>query len=144
MITSFSIKWLLLFRNSVVSSSLQPHGLHHDRLPCPSPSPEALSNSYPLSQWCHPSCPLSSPSPLAFSLSKHQGLFQWIDSPSGDQSIGASASALKSPSTPQFKSINYLAFSFLYSPTLISIHDYWKNNSLDKIDLCWQSNVSAF
>ena len=33
---------------------------------------------------------------------------------------------------------------FLYSPTLISIHDYWKNHSLDYTDLCWKSNVSAF
>ena len=32
----------------------------------------------------------------------------------------------------------------VYSPTLTSIHDYWKNHSLDKTDLCWQSNVSAF
>ena len=39
---------------SVVSDSLRPHGLHHSRLPCPSPSPEACSNSCPLSQWCHP------------------------------------------------------------------------------------------
>ena len=45
---------------------------------------------------------------------------------------------------PQFKSINSLALSFLYSPTLTSIHDYWKNHSLDYMDLCWQSNVSAF
>ena len=37
-----------------------------------------------------------------------------------------------------------LALSFLYRPTLTSIHDYWKNHSLDKTDLCWQSNVSAF
>ena len=35
---------------------------------------------------------------------------------------------LKSSPTPQFKSINYLVLSFLYSPTLTSIHDYWKNN----------------
>ena len=34
--------------------------------------------------------------------------------------------------------------SFLYSPTLTSIHDYWKNHSLDSTDLCWPSNVSAF
>ena len=34
-------------------------------------------------------------------------------------------------STPQFKSINSLAFSLLYGPTLTSIHDYWKNHSLD-------------
>ena len=33
--------------------------------------------------------------------------------------------------TPQFKSINSLAFSFLYSPTLTPIHDYWKNHSFD-------------
>ena len=51
---------------------------------------------------------------------------------------------LKSSPTPQFKSINSLALSFLYSPTLTSIHDYWKNHSLDKMDLCWQSNASAF
>ena len=34
--------------------------------------------------------------------------------------------------------------SFLYSPTVTSIHDYWKNYSFDYTDLCWQSNVSAF
>ena len=43
----------------------------------------------------------------------------------------------------RFKSINSLAFSFLYSPPLTSIHDYWKNHSLDYMDLCWQSNISA-
>ena len=49
-----------------------------------------------------------------------------------------------SSSTPQFKSITSLALSFLYSPTLTSIYDHWKNHSLDQTDLCWQSNVSAF
>ena len=39
-------------------------------------------------------------------------------------------------SNTQFKSINSLALSFLYSPTLTSIHDYWKNQSFDYIDLC--------
>ena len=39
---------------SVMYNSLQPHGLQHARLPCPSPSPGACSNSCPLSQWCHP------------------------------------------------------------------------------------------
>ena len=38
---------------------------------------------------------------------------------------------LKSSPTPQFKSINSSALSFLHSPTLTSIHDYWKNHSLD-------------
>ena len=46
--------------------------------------------------------------------------------------------------TPQFKSINFSALNLLYSPTLTSIHDYWKNHSFDQMDLCWQSNVSAF
>ena len=62
---------LLLFSCSVRSDSLWPHGLQHSRLPCPSPSPRACSNSCPLSQWCHPtisssvvpfSCPHSFPS----------------------------------------------------------------------------------
>ena len=39
---------------SVVSNSLQSHRLQHARLPCPSPTPGACSDSYPLSQWCHP------------------------------------------------------------------------------------------
>ena len=51
---------------------------------------------------------------------------------------------LKPSPTLQFKSINSSALSFLYSPTLTSIHDYWKNHSFDEMDLCWQSNVSAF
>ena len=34
--------------------------------------------------------------------------------------------------------------AFFISPTLTSIHDHWKNHSLDQTDLCWQSNVSAF
>ena len=50
----------------------------------------------------------------------------------------------ESSPTPKFKGINSLAFSFLYSPALTSIHDYWKNHSFDSMDLCWQRNVSAF
>ena len=50
----------------------------------------------------------------------------------------------ESSPTPQFKSINSSVFSFLYSLTLTSIHDYRKNHSFDQTDLCWQSNVSAF
>ena len=44
---------LLLFSRSVMSSSLQPHGLQHARLPCPSLSPRVCSNSCPLNWWCH-------------------------------------------------------------------------------------------
>ena len=45
---------LLLFNRSVVSDSLRPHGLQHDRLPCPSPTPGACSNLCLLGRWCHP------------------------------------------------------------------------------------------
>ena len=63
------------FSRSVVSN-LWPHGLQHARFPCPSPTPEAYSNSCPWSQWCHPT--ISSfvvPSPPNFNFSQHQGLF---------------------------------------------------------------------
>ena len=50
----------------------------------------------------------------------------------------------ESSPTPQFKSINSSALGFLYSPTLTSVHDYWRNHSLDKVDFCQQSNISAF
>ena len=46
--------YLLLFNCSVMPNSLQHHGMQHARLPCPSPSPGACSNSCLLSQWCHP------------------------------------------------------------------------------------------
>ena len=49
----------------------------------------------------------------------------------------------ESSPTSQFKSINTLAPSLLYGPTLTCIHDYWKSHSFDYMDLCWQSNVSA-
>ena len=53
-----------------------PHGLQHTRLPCPSPSPRAGLNSCPLSRWWYPAISSSPPSsPLALSLSQHQGLF---------------------------------------------------------------------
>ena len=55
------MRWYLIvvlisvqFSCSVMSDSLWPHGLQHARLPCPSPTPRAYSNSCPLSQWCHP------------------------------------------------------------------------------------------
>ena len=50
----------------------------------------------------------------------------------------------ESSPTPQFKCIHSLAFGLLYGPILTSIHDYWKNHSLDYTDLCWRSDVSAF
>ena len=71
--------FLLLFNCQVVSDYLQPHGLQHARLPCPSLSPRDCSNSCPLSQWCHStiSSSIHPPSPPAINLSQLQGLFQW-------------------------------------------------------------------
>ena len=71
----------LFFSHTVLSESLQPHELQHARLPSPSPSPRACSNSCPLSQWCHPTI-LSSvaPSIPVLNLSQHQDLFQCLSS----------------------------------------------------------------
>ena len=154
--------------------SLQPwpHGLQHAGPPCPSPTPGVYPNSCPLSRWCHSTIsssviPFSSllqsfPASEFFQMSQ---LFA-----SCGQSIGVSVStsvlpmniqdwflyhglvgspcslrdSQESSPTLQFKSINSLACSFLYSSTLTAIHDYWKTHSLEETDLCWQSNVSAF
>ena len=86
---------LLLFSHSVMSNSLWPHGLQYRRLPCPSLSPGICSNSYPLSQWCHPTIS-SSVTPFSSCLQSfpESGSFpmRWLF-PLGDQSIGASTSA---------------------------------------------------
>ena len=69
------------FSRSVMSDFLQPHGLQHPRPPCPSPAPRVYSNSCPLIQWSHPTISSSViPIPPTFSLSQHQGLFQWVSS----------------------------------------------------------------
>ena len=66
----YVILMLLLFSSSVLSNSLQPHGLQHPRLPCPSLSPGSSSNSHPSSRWCHSIISSSvAPSPAAFNLS---------------------------------------------------------------------------
>ena len=147
------------FSHSVVSDSLRPHELQHARPSCPLPTPGAHPNLCPLSQWCHPtisssvvpfsSCPQSFPTRglfkwdssshqvakvLEFQL-QHQS-FQWT--PRTDLLQGGLVGSPCSPRdsqesspTPQFKSINSLPLSFLYSPTLTSIHDHWKNHRLD-------------
>ena len=59
--------------------TLRPHSIKHARLPCPSPTPRVCSNSYPLSQWHHPTISSSiSPFPPAFDLSQRQSLFKWV------------------------------------------------------------------
>ena len=88
-------KLQLRFSRSVVSSSLRPHGLQHTRPPCPSPTPEACSNSCPLSWWCHPTIsssvvPFSSCLP-PFPASGSFPISQFFAS--DGQRIGVSASA---------------------------------------------------
>ena len=142
------------FSRSVMSNSLRPHEQQHARLPCPSPIPWAYSNSCPLSRWCHPtisslcllpsifsasgSFPVSSshqvPKVLELQL-QHQSFqrifrtdFTW------DWLVGSSCSprdSQESSPKPQIKSINSSVLSFLYGPTLTSIHDYRKNHSFD-------------
>ena len=85
---------LLLINGSAVPDPLWPHGLQHTRLPCPSPSLRACSNSHPLNRWCHPtisssvipffSRPQSVPGSGPFPVSWHIT--------SGGQSIGISPS----------------------------------------------------
>ena len=91
------------FNHSVVSDSLWLHGLQHARLPCPSPNFGICLNSCPSSWWCHPaissfivpfsSCLQSFPASGSFPMS------QFFTS--GDQSIGASASASVLPMNVQ-------------------------------------------
>ena len=78
---------------SVMSHSLQLHELQHARLPCPSPTPRACSNSWPSGRWCHP---IISPSVVPFSCLQFcpaLGSFPMSQFfASGGQSIGASTS----------------------------------------------------
>ena len=132
------------FSYPVVSNSLWPHGLQYARFPCPSPIPGAYSNSCPSSRWCHPpisssaiplfSCLQSFPASGSFPMSQFFA--------SGCQSIRASVSASvlpvniqdwfflgltpcssrysqESSATPQVKSINSLALSFIWSSSHI-------------------------
>ena len=87
------------FSRSVVSDSMKPHGLQHTRLPCPSPTPRACSNSCPSSWWCHPTVS-SSVIPFSFCLQSFPASGSFPRSlffASGGQRIGVSASALVLP-----------------------------------------------
>ena len=137
--------------SSVQSLSTPVFPVHH-QLPEPT-----QTHVHQVSDAIQPSNPLSSLSSLTFNFSQHQGLFKSQFFASGGQSIGVSAStsvlpmdiqdwfplgltvlislqskdSQESSPTPQFKSINSLVLRFLYSPTLTSIHNYWKNLSFD-------------
>jgi len=147
------------FSRSVMSDSLRPHELPHTGPPCHHQLPEfTQTHVHRVSDAIQPSHPLSSPSPPAPNPSQHQSLFQWVNSshevakvlefqlqhqsfqrtPRADLLqnglVGSPCSprdSQESPPTPQFKSINSSALSFLHSPTLTSIHDHWKNHSRD-------------
>ena len=147
-----------------MSDSLQPHGLQHARLPCPSPTPGVYPNSCPSNRWCHPTIsssmiPFSSclqSFPVSGSFPKSQFFA------SGSQRIGVSASASVLPMNIQdwfplgwtgwislpskgfsrvFSNITvqkhqFVLLSFLYIPTLTSVHEYWKNHNFDYMDIC--------
>ena len=164
---SLLVLWVLLFSRSVLSVFLQ---LQNARLPCPSLSPRVCSNSCPLSRWGHPT--ISSSPSLLFCLQPFPAsgsfLVSWLSAACG-QSIGVSASASILPMNIQYwfplrltgliflqsKGLSRvfssttvhrhysLALSLLYSPTLTSIHDYWKNHSFNSKTFVGQSDVSA-
>ena len=94
--------WNTQFR-PVVSDSLTPHGLQHARLPCPSPTPWAYSNSCPMCRWCQQTTS-SSVIPFSFHLQSFpaSGSFQMSQFfPSGGQSIRVSASVSALPKNIQ-------------------------------------------
>ena len=150
---------LVQFSHPVVPDSLWPYGLQHARPPCPSQSPQAYSNSCPSSQWCHPtisSSVISFSSHLqSFPALGSFPICQFF--PSSGQSIGVSASVSVLPMSIQdwfpLEWIGYISLqskglsrifpnttvqnhqffmlSFLHTPTLTLIHDYWKNHNFD-------------
>ena len=131
------INWCSVqFSRSVVSDSLWPYGLHHARLPCPSPTPGACSNSCALSRWCHPtisssvvpfsSCPQSFPASGSFLISHYFA--------SGGQIIGVSASASILPMNIQdwfplgwtgWISLQSKGLSRVFSNTTVQKHQFF-------------------
>ena len=139
-----------------MSDSLWPHGLQHARLPCLSPTPGASWNSRPLNQWCYPTIS-SSVVPFSYRLQYFPASGSFPVSQffiSDGQSIRVSASASILPMNIQdwfplgwtgwitslqskglsrvFSNTTVPKHQFfssqLYSPTLTSIPDYWKNH----------------
>ena len=123
------------FSRSVVSNSLWHHGLQQARLPCPSPTPRACSNSCPSSQWCHPTISSSvipfSSWPQSFQAS---GSFQMSQLfASGGQSIGVSASTSVLPINNQDwfplgltgLILHSKGFSRVFSNTIVEKHQFF-------------------
>ena len=128
--------------HSVVSDSLWPHKLKHVRPPCPSPTPRVYPNSYPLSQWCHPtisssvipfsSCPQSFPASESFQMSQ---LFT-----SGDQIIGISASGLPM-NTQDWSPLEWTGWISLQSKGLSRV---FSNSEVMKgmVNVNWQVKIN--
>ena len=129
--------WLISsVHHSVVSNSLWPHGLQHARLPCPSPTPGAYTNSCPLSQWC---CPTISSSVVPFSsrLQSFLASGSFLKSQlfvSCGQIIGVLASASVLPMNIQdwfpfgiisLISLQSKGFSRVFSKTTIQKHQFF-------------------
>ena len=119
-------EWLgsVQFSRSVVSDSLQPHGLQHARPPCPSPVPRVYSNSCPLNQWYHPtisssvipfsSCLQSFPASGSFAVSQFFS--------SGGQTIRVSASTSVLPmNTQDWSPLGWTGWISLQSKGLSSL-----------------------
>ena len=133
------------FGLSVMSDSLQPHGLQHARPPCPSPTPKVYSNSRPWSQWCHPTIS-SSVVPFSSRLQAFpaSGSFQMSQLfTSGGQSIGVSASTSVLPMNIQdwsplgwtgWISLQSKGLSRVFSNTTVQKHQFFG------VQLCSQSN----
>ena len=142
------------FSCSVMSDSLWPYGLQHTRPPCPSPTPRVYSDSFCIesvmpSNHLNLCCPLLLPL-QSFPVSRYFQMSQFFAS--GGQSISISPSnaysglisfrmdwldllavqgTLKSVLQDHSSKASVSVLSFLYSPTLTCIRDYWKNHSFD-------------
>ena len=128
--------WFSQFSGSVMSDSLWPHGLQHTRLPCPSPTPRACSNSCPLSRWCHPTISSSvipcSSCLQSFPASGSSQMSQLF--PSGGQSTGVSASISVLPINTQnwsplgwtvWISLQSKGLSRVFSNTTVQKHQFF-------------------
>ena len=126
----------LLFSHSVMSDSLQPHELHHDRLPCPSLSPRVCSNSCALRWWYHPTI-LSSVIPFSFCFQSFPALGSFPMSQlfaSGGQSIETLDSASVLPMNIQgwlplgwtgWISLQSKGLSRVFSNTIVQKHQFF-------------------
>ena len=131
-----------------MSDSLSPHGLHHARLPCPSPTPGVCSNSCPSSWWYHPTIS-SSVIPFSSCLQSFQASQSFLMSrlfATGGQCIRASASSSVLPKNIQhwyllgltgFISLQSKGFSRVFSSTTVWKHQSFIQPSL--FSLCVKS-----